>query len=88
MDCCGRVSHPTLVEHLWASCHIAIFCKRQHPVHVSFVQTAYSPKNPFVHALDNFSCMGFAQVGLSFDHLEGLMPENLGDFSDACAIHG
>ena len=53
------------------SCHIATFCKSQHPVHVSFVQTAYAPQDPFVHTLDNFSCMGFAEMGIAFDHLEG-----------------
>ncbi len=32
-------------------------------LHVFFVQKSYSPKDPLIHALDNFGCVGFAEMG-------------------------
>ena len=40
-----------------------------------------------VHSLDYPSRMGFAQVGVALDHVEGLVPEDRCDFQETRSIH-
>ena len=42
------------------------------------LQDGLIAKHRFVHALDNPTRVGFAQVGIALDHRKGLVPQHLG----------